>query len=211
MIQKATFHQSPNIGIFSNTNNEVTLVPPATSDTFKEKTQETLETEILETTISNSALIGVFTAMNDEKIIVPPTTTEREENKLKEHFKEVVKLQTKYTAIGNLITMNNERTAASKVINTDKIDFKNLDIAGTDLIGSSIFLTDEGFLAHRNATKKELQEIEETFKVEGDVGTVNFGDPHVKTGIIGNKEGILVGDQTTGPELNRIDEIFMLK
>lgn len=211
MIQKTTFQQSPNIGIFSNSNNEVTLVPPATPDGFKEKIKNTLGTQVLETTVSNSTLIGIFTALNDEKIIVPPTTTEREEEKLQGHFNQVIKLQTKYTAIGNLITMNNQSIAASNMINTDKIDFKNLDIAGTDLIGSCIFLTDEGFLSHRNSTKQELQEIQETFKAEGDVGTVNFGDPYVSTGMIGNEQGILVGDQTTGPELNRIDEVFMLK
>ncbi len=211
MIQKTTFQQSPNIGIFSKSNNEVTLVPPTTPDGYKEKIKETLKTKIVETTISNSSLIGIFTALNDEKIIVPPTTTEREEKKLKEHFDQLVKIQTKYTAIGNLITMNNQAIAASNMIKTDEIDFQNLEIAGTDLIGSCIFLTDKGFLAHRNSTEKELQEIQETFKVEGDVGTVNFGDPYVNTGMIGNEEGILVGDQTTGPELNRIDEVFMLK
>lgn len=211
MIQKTTLNQSPNIGIFSNSNNEVTLIPPTTPEGFRQKIKETLNTEILETTISNSTLIGVFTALNNEKIIVPPTTTEREEKNLQEYFNEVVKIQTKYTAIGNLITMNDTAIAASNIINTDKLNLKNLDVAGTDLIGSCVFLNNEGFLAHREADKEELESIEEVFKVEGEVGTVNFGDPYVNTGILGNDEGILVGNQTTGPELNRIDEIFMLK
>lgn len=211
MIEKALFQKSPNLGIFSSSNNEVTLVPPTTTSQFKEKIRNTLETEILETTISNSTLIGIFTTMNDQKILVPPTVTEREKENLEPYFNEVMEIKSKYTAIGNLVSMNNEKIAASNLIKSDKLDIENFEIAGLNLIGSCLFVTNDGFLAHREASKKELKEIETIFEVEGDVGTVNFGDPYVKTGIIGNDEGILVGQETTGPELNRIDEVFMLK
>lgn len=211
MINKALYQQSPNIGIFSNSNNHTTLMPPTTPESFKKTVEKTLKTEILETTISNSSLIGVFTAMNDKEILTPNSITKIEEKKLKNHFNKVTKLKTKYTAIGNLVSINDNAVATSSVINTDKIGEKNMKIAGYDLVGSCLFVNNEGFLAHRDATPEELNEIEEVFQVEGDVGTVNFGDPYIKTGLIGNDNGLIAGKKTTGPELNRIDEVFILK
>lgn len=211
MISKAQYKKSSNIGIFAKSNNSVTIIPPRAPESFKRRVKDTLKTELIETTISNSSLIGIFVAMNDETIVVPETTTGREIDRLKDHFSEIRVLESKYTALGNLIAMNNNSIAASEVLEPEKNGFKPLEVGGTDLIGSTLFLTNEGFLAHMDAKKEELEEIENIFGVKGDVGSVNFGDTFVKNGLIGNDEGILVGQQSTGPELNRIDEVFMLK
>ena len=32
-----------------------------------------------------------------------------------------------------------------------------------------------------------------------------------KSGIIGNRHGVLVGRYTSGPEMQRVDEVFMLR
>jgi translation initiation factor 6 len=52
----------------------------------------------------------------------------------------------------------------------------------------------------------ELKQIEKILKVEGDIGTANFGSPFVGAFILANSHGYLVSEQTTGPELGRIDE-----
>ncbi|MFW5902816.1 MAG: translation initiation factor IF-6, partial [archaeon] len=203
------YYRASEIGVFSKTNNKVTLVPPSATEKYEKKIKETLKTEIVETTICNSNLIGIFVAMNDDKIIVPSMITEYEQETLKKHFDEVKIIDSRYTAIGNLITMNNKGIAVSKFLKNE-INGSSFEIAGTSLLGSTVFATDKGFLAHRNTKKEEIEKLEETLKVEGNVGTVNFGDPYVKNGLIGNKEGILVGKDTTGPEINRIDEVFIL-
>ncbi len=210
LLDKALYFTSPNIGIFSETNNEVAIVPPEAPKKFKEAVKDTLNVKIIETTICNSNLVGIFVAMNDDKVLIPPTTTEREKRNLEKHIEQVEEVETKYTAIGNLVAMNNHGTAISKFLK-NKVEGKTLKVAGSGIIGSSLFVTDEGFLTHRDTLKGELKRIKKILKVEGDIGTVNFGDPHTKTGIIGNKKGLLVGERTTGPELNRIDEVFLLK
>lgn len=210
MIDKTYYKQSPNIGVFSKSNNEITLVPPTAPQAFKEKVEDTLKTEIVETTICNSPLIGIFTAFNDEKILIPETVTEMEKKEIKDHFNEVKTVETKYTAIGNLVAMNNKGVAASEYIK-DKIDSTELTVNESDLVGSLLFVTDEGYITHRDTSPEEMNRIDEIYQAEGQVGTVNFGDPYITAGIIGNQQGILVGSETTGPELNRIDEVFMLK
>jgi len=210
MIGRLNYYNSSEIGVFSKTNNEVTLVPPSATQKYKEKIKDVLETEVIETTICNSNLIGIFVAMNDNRIIIPSTVMDYEVEKLKDYFNEVIVMDTKYTAIGNLIAMNNKGIAVSKFLKNE-IDAPYLEVAGTSLLGSTVFATDKGFLVHRNAKDKEIKKLEEIFKVEGKVGTINFGDPYVKNGIIGNNKGILVGEDTTGPEINRIDDIFILE
>jgi len=210
MIGRAKYQKSSEIGVFSKSNNEITLVPPAASKNYKQKIKNVLDTDIVETTVCNSNLIGVFVAMNDNRIILPSTIMPHEEETLKEYFDELEVINTKYTAIGNLVAMNNNGIAVSRFIKED-INAPSLEVAGTTLVGSTVFTTDKGFLAHRNTKEKEMKALEDTYKIEGKVGTINFGDPYVKNGIIGNNEGILVGGETTGPEVNRIDEIFMLK
>ena len=39
-----------------------------------------------------------------------------------------------------------------------------------------------------------------------DVGTVNLGSPLVGSGLLANSYGYLAGDETTGPELGRIED-----
>jgi len=51
-----------------------------------------------------------------------------------------------------------------------------------------------------------LKKIEDVLKVEGDIGTVSFGSPFVGASLLANSRGFLVSEQTTGPELQRIDE-----
>jgi len=42
-----------------------------------------------------------------------------------------------------------------------------------------------------------------------DIGTVNMGSIHIGSGIVCNDEHFLVGGDTTGPEIGRIDMILM--
>lgn len=205
---------SPHIGIFCVMNDNLAFVPKGCPKTFEKFLKENLDVDVVKGSVARTNLFGIFCVLNNKKIIVPDILEKEELKIFRDNFSEVLILEEKYTALGNLIAMNDNGIVCSG-------DFKNLKsvlnnavsikIAGSDFVGSSLFVTNSGFLAHPDSTENELKKIEKVLKVEGDVGTVNFGDPFVKTGIIGNKKGILVGSLTSGPELNRIDEIFILK
>jgi translation initiation factor 6 len=42
--------------------------------------------------------------------------------------------------------------------------------------------------------------------VRADIGTVNYGAPLVGSGLVANGSGYVVGEDTTGPELGRIED-----
>jgi hypothetical protein len=55
-------------------------------------------------------------------------------------------------------------------------------------------------------SEDELESIETLFKTHADVGTVNNGTQLVGACAVANSNGVMVGLNTTGPELARIEE-----
>ena len=207
MILKTNFNGSHHLGIFCVVNDNIAVVPLNSSKKFINQLKQNLEVDTVKTNMSNTSLIGIFSAANNKKIIVPNILEKEELNTLKDFFPEVLVLNEKYTALGNLIAMNDHGIACSKYLKPI-LEAVNLKIADSDLIGASLFVNNSGFLAHRDATKEELEKIEKIFNVKGGTSTLNFGDPFIKSGIIGNKKGIMIGGLTSGPELRKVDEIF---
>lgn len=208
MITRADYDRSTHLGVFCLVNDDFAIVPKPIPKELEKIISEKLDVDIIKTTMVQTSLLGIFAVINNKKVITS-TLLEKEEIKtLKNHFSEVIILDEKYTAVGNLIAMNNKGIAASPII-ADKIKAQGIKVADSDLIGSAIYVNDIAFIAHRDAEKDELKKLEKIFKVPGGTGTVNFGDPFVKPAIIGNKKGLIVGNQTSGPEMNRIDDIFI--
>ena len=60
-------------------------------------------------------------------------------------------------------------------------------------------------LCHPDATDEKLDFLEELLGVPADIGTINYGGPLVGSGLVANDHGYVVGQDTTGPELGRIE------
>jgi len=213
MIIKTNFNGSPHIGIFTICNEDFAIVPKSASSDYEKQLKEVLDVDIIKTNIADANFLGIYSAMNSKKILVPDIIGKSELKTLKEHLLEVIIVGGKYNAIGNLVAMNDHGTICTKEIGSELkkyIKVKACNIADNEVVGSVVCANNDGFIAHRDATDEDLKLIEKELKVKGEVGTVNFGDPYVKCGIVLNSKGILVGELTSGPELNRIDDIFIL-
>ena len=68
--------------------------------------------------------------------------------------------------------------------------------------------TNKGAIAHPIINKDEMKIISEILQVEVENATVNSGVPYVSSGIISNSKNILVGSQTSGPELVMLSRAF---
>jgi translation initiation factor 6 len=78
-------------------------------------------------------------------------------------------------------------------------------IAKSNETGSCILTTNKGFLAHHDA-ENQLKEIQDVLKVKGVTGTIDYGFPFVKSGVIANSNGYITGTRTSGIELGRIED-----
>lgn len=217
-IEKKNLLGNPFIGVFGTTNNNITLLPSGASEKFKKLTEETLETEIVSLNLSNSSLIGLFSLMNDKGIVVPETVYDSEIKLLKEHF-DNVGIVSDFTAIANLASCNNKSCIASTCLSKETantiqetldVSLTQTTLANTEVVGSCLLITDNGFLANPNISDEELQKIRKTLGLDGNVGSINYGTPFIKGGLIANKKGAIVGLPTTAYELGRIDEALFL-
>ena len=59
-------------------------------------------------------------------------------------------------------------------------------------------------------TVDEVEKIRKTLGVDVMVGTVGYGSPFIGAGIAATDNGAIVSPETTGPELNRIEDALGL-
>ncbi|OYT60419.1 MAG: translation initiation factor IF-6 [Desulfurococcales archaeon ex4484_217_1] len=217
---RVSFNGNIYIGAFIFTNDKLTFTPPNTPNKLLNAIGEVLKTEILQVKIMDSPIIGILMAGNNKGIILPYLVKDEELEAIRRNLKNVLNigvLPSKKTAVGNIILANDKAALVHPELDRKTIKFIEdiLDvpveqgtIAGIPTVGSVAVATNKGMLVHPEASAEELKFLEDLFKVRADVGTVNFGVSFIKTGIVVNSFGALVGERTTGPEIMRIEQIF---
>jgi len=200
----ASIHKNPYIGIYACANDDICFLGRGSPEVLKQDIQETLDVDVVVTTFFGTNLLSVFCAMNNRLAFVPENMKEKD---VLSEYLEVITVDAPYSAVGNLIAMNNKGIVVSPYLE-ELSDYVKVTVAGTDIVGTNIFANDNGFLIHRDATDEEYEVIKKALGVDGKKTTVNFGDPHVRNGIIGNNHGMLIGANTTGPEMERIYDVF---
>jgi translation initiation factor 6 len=129
----------------------------------------------------------------------------------------IILLESKLTALGNLILTNDHAALVSTEFSTRDIkairealgvEVEAKTIAGSDLVGSYCVVTNQGLLAHTDVSEEELEWLSSFFAVESDIGTINCGVPYISIGLLATIKAAAAGFETTGPELMRITEAF---
>lgn len=215
MLKRIDLTGNPNLGVYISVNDDVAIVPLNLPDEKQDIIRETLNVEVIKTSIAGSNLIGALSVGNSNGFLVSPYIEDRELEILESEGLNIIKLKDKFTAVGNIIAMND--TAAMVNPNLSKDSMKTIEdeldvevvptaISNLDIIGSLMTVTNKGFLLYRDSTPAEINFAEETFKVQGDIGTVGRGITLVGACSIANKSGVIVGENTTGPEMARLEE-----
>ena len=217
-IIKFDIYRNPNIGVFFQANDSFLVSPPGTASTKISKITKHLKVENISTTIGGSTLIGALSAMNSNGIIVSKLIDGFEEKVIKnETGLPIQKLDSRFTSVGNLIAVNDYGAIVSSLIGEDeakniskilKVPVKRMNIASMYLMGAMIKATNMGAVAHPIINDNNLKIIRDVLQVDIKNATINSGVPYVSSGIISNTENILVGNQTSGPELVMVSSAF---
>lgn len=204
------------IGVYAFSNNKYTIVPKSLGENEKRELESTLGTTIIEAEVAGTYLIGVFMAGNDNGILLPKNVLEHEYASLKKLDMNVGILNSRTTAIGNVILANNraaivykdlEREAVNSIKDVLGVEEVIQDTIGGFLtVGSVGVVTQRGGLVHPEVDSEELERLSRLFSVKIEPGTVNFGSSFIRSGLIANDKGIIVGNSTTGPEIVRIQK-----
>lgn len=218
-IQLVAFNKNPNIGIFGRVNDRIAIVPRGSPRRFTTALEESLEVEVHQTNIAGTSLVGSLVAMNNSGLVVTRQASADEVKELKGLDMKVAVIKDKYTAMGNLLLLNDRGAIAGKGFGKRSLrlmaDALDCEVVTGELgefrtLGAIGIATNKGALVHPLVSEGELEWVEGILKVEVEVGTVNRGVGFVRTGIIANGKGLLMGNETTGPEITRIEETLGL-
>jgi translation initiation factor 6 len=78
-------------------------------------------------------------------------------------------------------------------------------IAGLKNVGAAAVATNKGVLVHPDIRDDEINLVKGVLRVPIDVGTACSGIKYIGTCVVANSHGAITGENTTGPELGRIE------
>jgi len=217
-IRQLDISGSDQVGVHLARIGNVLFHPTGLTDNTLELIDQALNLERKEISIGGSALVGALIAGNSNGMAVADIATDNDIDVLTS-YGDVVVMQGGVNTAGNLLLVNEYGCVASPAIPEDGleiiadvcgVDVVSTTIGGQDIVGSLGIANDQGVLIHPDVTPDEVMIIEEVLEVPPMVGTVSFGSPYVGAGICASNTGAIVGKETTGPELNRIEDALGL-
>jgi len=215
-VDKARVLGSPHIGTYVVATDELVLAPKGVEEEFKKKSKEVLSVaDVIETTIAGTSLIGIFAIARGRAVVVPDIAREEEVDLLRSLGVRVEVVEvSNFNALGNVVLHNSKamlahpelsKETAARIASLLGVNRHSLGtIASIPTVGSAAVVTDRGGLVHPSVADEELRNLSEFFGVEFSLGTVNFGIGFIRSGLVANNYGAIVGELTTGPEIIRI-------
>ncbi len=189
------------------------------AQTKAEKLGKYLEAKPLFTSVANTRLMGALMVMNNRGILLPTTAYADEYDFLKkETGLEVGVLDSKYTALGNVICANDKGAVVSPWLS--KSDVETIEqvlgvevaqkrISGMNQVGAVLVTNNSGAVIHPEANEEDMKMFANLLGVKIEHATINNGVPYVKSGILANNKAVVVGTLTTGPEIMMLTRAFL--
>jgi translation initiation factor 6 len=203
---------SPNIGVYCFANETIAIVPPGLTQRKIRQFTETLGVQVCSTTIGGSTLVGALVTGNSNAILVPHTIHEYELERIRKLSKAVI-VDSKWTALGNVVLANDQGAvihpeASKEVVAAVKNELKVQPVFGTlgslPFVGALGVATSKGAMVSPNALVEERAVVRDALHVEVELSSTNGGVAFVKSGILANSKGAVVGPLTRGAELMQI-------
>jgi translation initiation factor 6 len=214
-VLRAAFAGSSYIGVFSRATDNCLLVRRDADADLVESFADELEVPAVQTTVGGSATVGALATGNANGILVSSRATDREIDRIADATDlPVGELPGRVNAAGNVVCCNDHgayvhpdlsRKAVQAVQDTLDVPVERGDLAGVRTVGTAAVATNRGVLCHPKSTDEELDFLEDLLDVPADLGTINYGGPLVGSGLVANTNGFVVGEDTSGPELGRIE------
>ncbi len=218
-IFKFDVYRGPNLGVYISVNDSVVMVPMGYAKSKAEKLAKYLNVDILYTSIANTRLIGILSVMNNKGILLPKTAYQEEYDFFKKETDlEVGVLDSKFTALGNVICANDKGAVVSpwlseKDCQTIKdvlgVEVIQKKIVGFNQTGVVLVANNTGAAIHPEADEEDMKTFANLLGVKIEQSSINNGTPYVSSGILANNHALVVGSLTTGPEIMMLTRAFL--
>ena len=182
---------------------------------MKELISHALSAKPVELSVADSHLIGIFARANSNGIALSDLTTDDELSYLRS-----LKLDLKIGVVGSRLN-----AIGNNVLANDKIAFINSEYSSADAksigdildvevvkaeaggfktVGANNILTNRGCVLNNRSTEEEKRMLDSACGFESTLSTANTGSLAIGLAGAANSNGIVIGEATTGYELNRI-------
>ena len=218
-IVKFDVYRGPNLGVYITANDKTILLPMGFAKTKAEKLSKYLGADCIYTSVANTRLIGALCIMNNKGILLPKTAFENEYDLLKKETDlEVGILDSKLTALGNVICANDKGAVASPWLSkedcqtvSDVLGVETIQkrIAGFNQTGVVMVANNSGAAIHPEADEEDMKTFSNLLGVKVEQSSINNGIPYVSSGILANNNCVVVGSLTTGPEIMMLTRAFL--
>ena len=210
---------SPHIGNYGVVSNKYLITLEELGRKKLERMEAVFKVKTIGIRLINCRIIRPFFAGNSNGLLVSKIVEEDILNLLKKSLNEirVEVLDTKYTAVGNLITANDKGCIVSPIFSKKEIkvikdvldvEISQIPISKVSYVGSLLRANNKGGLVTPYAEDDEIDEARRILGVRIHRGTVNSGIHFISAGILVNDYGLLVGELTDGIELMNMSETF---
>ncbi len=209
------------MGIYTKCNDSFVFLPNGFATTKARNIAEFLKTDYIFTSVANTRLLGPLIVINNNGILLPRNSLDDEVFHLKKSTGlNVTILDTKHTAIGNLICVNDKGGIMSPVIPSEfakkiedvlGIEVLQKRIAGYHQTGVMAVANSHGGIIHPATEEDDIKIISEVMGVELEAATINGGIPYLASGILANNKSLVVGTITNGPELVILTRAFRVE
>ena len=219
-IIRYDLYRGPNIGVYSITNDHILLLPKGFTPSKASALAEHLGVDhFTYTSIANTRLLGTLLVMNNKGMILPKTAFADEYEHLKaETGLNIGVLDSKFTALGNLICANDKGAIASPWLSENDCRMVS-DVLGVEIIqrrvadmyqtGSVMAANNKGAVTHPETDEEEMKSFANILGVHIEHSSINNGIPYVSSGMLANNNCIVVGSLTTGPEIMMMTRAFL--
>jgi len=213
-VLRAVFAGSAYVGVFVRATNEYLLTRPNADDDLVDALEGELSVPAIEVTIGGSGTVGALVAGNENGLIVSGRLAETEREALEAASIATTLLPGTINAAGNVVLANDYGALCHPEIPDEAVEavreglgvpVERGSLGGVGTVGTAAVATNRGVLCHPKTSDAELDFVEELLGVPADIGTINYGAPLVGSGLVANEHGYVAGEDTTGPELGRIE------
>lgn len=218
-IIKYDVYRGPNIGIYIATNDDFVFVPNGFAKSKAEKLAKYLDVEYLYASVANTRLLGSLMTMNNRGLLLPKTAYHDEYEMFKKTTKlDVEVLDSKYSALGNVICANDKgaivspwlsREDVSKIKQVLGVEVIQKRISGYNQVGAVAKANNSGGIIHPETDEEDIKIFANVLGVKLEPATINNGIPFVASGVLVNNKNVVVGTLTTGPEIMMLTRAFL--
>ncbi len=218
-IIKYNVYSNPNIGVYINGNDEFVFLPHGLAKTKAQNLAKYLKTDYIFTSVADTRLLGILMVVNNYGMLLPKTCHYSEIEYLKRNTKlNVEVLDVKYTALGNIICVNDRGGIISPIIPNNKIkkiedvlgiEVIQSDVAGYNQVGAMFIANSCGGVIHPRTNIDNIKSISDILKINIVHTTINSGVPFVSSGMIINNKSVVVGESTNGSEIITLTKLFI--